>query len=56
MLSNELSESASAMCMNVASGNIVICWLSCLPSSEPGGLDKASAAVCVFPGMCSNVK
>jgi len=45
MFSNDPSESVSATCMNVASGSIVICWLSYLPLSDPGGCDKASAAV-----------
>src|SRR6266850_40597 len=45
MLSSESSESVSATHMNVASGNTMICWLSYLPSSEPGGRDRASAAV-----------
>jgi hypothetical protein len=31
--------------MNAASGIMVICWLSSLPSSAPGGHNKASAAV-----------
>jgi hypothetical protein len=52
----DLSESGPASLMNAASGIIVICWLSSLPSSAPGGHDKASAAVCSFPGMCWSLK
>src|SRR6267142_4533520 len=33
-------------------GIIVILWLSFLPWSTPGGRDKASAGMFVFPGMC----
>jgi len=45
MLSKELSESASAIRMNVASGRMVICWLLSFPSSDPVGRDRASAVV-----------
>ena len=51
MLSSELFELVSATRMNVASGRIVICWLSSLPLSDPGGRDSASAAVCVTHGL-----
>ena len=43
--SNEPGESASKTLMNTCSGIMVMFWLSSLPSSAPGGLDKASAAV-----------
>jgi len=33
-------------------GIIVILWLSFSPWSTPGGRDRASADVLVFPGMC----
>jgi len=33
-------------------GIIVIFWLSFSPWSTPGGCDKASAGMLVFPGMC----
>jgi hypothetical protein len=36
--------------MNVALGIIVICWLSSLPSSAPGGRDRVLAAVWSFSG------
>jgi len=45
MLSSESFESASAICMNVASGRMMICWLSSFPSSDPVGRDRVSAAV-----------
>src|SRR6266850_8133247 len=45
ILSNKLSESASATHMNIAAGRIVICWLLSLPSSDPVGQDRVSAAV-----------
>ena len=44
-------ESSSAIRMKAVSGIIVISWLSFLPSSAPGGLDSASAAMCTFPGV-----
>jgi hypothetical protein len=50
------SESGPINCMNAGSGIIVICWLSFFPSSAPGGLDKASAAVYSFPGTCCMIK
>ena len=43
--SSEPSELTSKTLMNVCSGIIVMSWLSSLPLSALGGLDKASAAV-----------
>jgi hypothetical protein len=39
------SELGPANLMNAASGIMVICWLSSLPSSAPVGRDNVSAAV-----------
>jgi hypothetical protein len=52
----ELDESASNTLMNACSNIIVISWLSSLPLSALGGLNSASAAVCVFLGMCLRMK
>jgi hypothetical protein len=52
----EPSELGPASLMNAASGIMVICWLSSLPLSAPGGHDRASAAVCSFPGTCWSIK
>ena len=43
--SNEPGESVSKTLMKACSGIMVISWLSSLPLSVPGGLDRASAAV-----------
>src|SRR5579863_8739178 len=45
VFSRELGESSSRTRMKVVSGIIVTSWLSSLPSSDPKGRDKASAAV-----------
>jgi len=37
-------------------GIIVILWLSFSPWSTPGGWDKASVDILVFPGMCLILK
>jgi hypothetical protein len=50
------SELGPTSLINAASGIIVICWLSSLPSSALGGHDRASAAVCSFPGTCWSLK
>ena len=49
-------ESSSMTWTKVNSGIIVISWLSSLPLSAPGGLDRASAAVCELPGVCWRIK
>jgi hypothetical protein len=41
----DLSESGPASLMNAASGIMIICWLSSLPSSAPVGRDRALAVV-----------
>jgi hypothetical protein len=48
----DLLELGVASLMNAASGIIVICWLSSFPSFAPGGHERASAAMCDFPGTC----
>ena len=54
--SKELGELVSKTLMNACSGIIVISWLSSLPSSMPGGLNRVLAAVCVFLGTCLRMK
>jgi hypothetical protein len=49
-------ESGPANLMNAASGIMVICWLSSLTSSAPGGHDRVLAAVCSFLGTCWSLK
>ena len=43
--SNELGELASKTLIKVCSGVMVMSWLSSLPSSALGGLDRASATI-----------
>ena len=54
--SSEPGESALKTLMKVCSGIMVMSWLSSLPSSALGGLDRVLAAVCVFLGTCSSTK
>jgi hypothetical protein len=54
--SSEPGESVLKTLMNACSGIIIMSWLSSLPLSALGGLDKALAAVWVFPGTCSRMK
>jgi hypothetical protein len=48
----EPSKLGPASLMNTASGIMVICWLSFLPSFAPGGHERVSAAMCDFLGTC----
>ena len=43
--SSDLGESASKTLIKACSGIMVMSWLSSLPSSAPGGLNRALAAV-----------
>jgi hypothetical protein len=56
MCSIDPLESGPTSLMKAASGIMVMCWLSSLPSLAPGGRDRASAAMCNFLGMCWSLK
>jgi len=54
---NSLVGLVTVMAVHTRDGGIImILWLSFSPWSTPGGHDKASAGMLVFPGICLILK